>query len=82
MNSPENHNIIVRHYLPDNTPAHIMRGRNSEAVLLGLLREDLISQMSHAGYLGAELIKAETALRLGLHYEQDQPLRPGAEPSH
>jgi tetrahydromethanopterin S-methyltransferase subunit A len=73
--------IIVRHYLPDNTPAHIMRGRHSEAVLLGLLREDLISQMSHAGYLGAELIKAETALRLGLHYEQDQPLRPGAEPS-
>jgi len=52
-----------------------MRGRNAEAILLGLLREGLISQMSHAGYLGAELAKAETALRLSLDFEQDQPLR-------
>ena len=66
--------ITVRHYLPDNTPAHIMSGRNAEAILLGLLREGLISQMSHAGYLGGELAKAETAIRLGLNYEQDQPL--------
>jgi tetrahydromethanopterin S-methyltransferase subunit A len=67
--------IVVRHYLPDNTPAHEMRGRRAESVLLGLLREELISQMSHAGYLGIELAKAETALRLDLPYEQDQPIR-------
>ena len=67
--------IIVRHYLKDNTPAHSMSGRNAEAIMLGLLREGLISQMSHAGYLGSELAKAETALRLNLNYEQDQPLR-------
>lgn len=67
--------IVVRHYTPDNAPAHEMRGRSAEAILLGLLREDLISQMSHAGYIGHELAKAETALRLGLHYEQDQPVR-------
>jgi len=71
--------IVVRHYQPDNTPAHLMRGRSAEAILLGLLREGLISQMSHAGYLGAELAKAETALRLGLDYEQDQPLRQMAQ---
>jgi tetrahydromethanopterin S-methyltransferase subunit A len=68
--------IILRHHLPDNTPAHEMRGRAGESMLLGLLREDLISQLSHAGYLGGELAKAETALRLHLRYEQDQPLRP------
>jgi hypothetical protein len=28
-----------------------------------------------AAYLGGELAKAEAALRLGLRYEQDQPLR-------
>ena len=67
--------INVLHYLPDNTPAHRMTGRSAEAILLGLLREELLSQMSHAGYLGAELAKCETAIRLGLHYEQDQPLR-------
>jgi len=67
--------IVLRHYLPDNVPAHEMRGHAAEAMLLGLLREDLVSQLSHAGYLGGELAKAEAALRLGLQYEQDQPLR-------
>jgi len=68
--------IILRHYLPDNTPAHEMRGRSAEPMLLGVVREGLISQLSHAGYLGAELAKAEQSLRLRLRYEQDQPLRP------
>jgi tetrahydromethanopterin S-methyltransferase subunit A len=74
--------IIVHHYLPDHTPAHVMRGRTAESVLLGLLREDLLSQLSHAGYLGAELAKAESALHLGItvHYEQDRPLRRDAMP--
>jgi len=68
--------IVLRHYLPDNSPAHEMRGRSAEPMLLGLLREELVSQLSHAGYLGGELAKAEAALRLHLRYEQDQPLRP------
>jgi len=67
--------IFVHHYWSDHSPAHLVRGRNAEAILLALLREELISQRSHAGYLGAELAKAETAMRLDLHYEQDQPLR-------
>ena len=68
--------IIVRRYLPDHTPAHEMR-EELPNLLLGLLREELISQMSHAGYLGAELAKAETALHLGItvQYEQDRPLK-------
>jgi tetrahydromethanopterin S-methyltransferase subunit A len=67
--------IVLRHYLPDNAPAHEMRGRSAETMLLGLLRKDLISQLSHAGYLGAELAKAEAALSLELYYDQDRPLR-------
>lgn len=70
--------IVVRHYLPEHTPAHEMRGRNGSSILLGLIRERLISQLSHAGYLGSELAKAEAALRLGLRYAQDRPLRSDA----
>jgi hypothetical protein len=44
-------------------------------MLLGLLREGLITQLSHAGYLGEELAKAEAALRFDLRYDQDRPLR-------
>ena len=74
--------IVLRHYLPDHTPAHEMRGRGAESMLLGLIREGLVSQLSHAGYLGGELAKAEAALRLGtrVRYEQDRPLRSDTPP--
>jgi hypothetical protein len=66
--------IVLQHYLPDHTPAHEMRGRVAESISLGLLREELISQLSHASYIGAELAKAEAALHLDLRYRQDRPL--------
>jgi tetrahydromethanopterin S-methyltransferase subunit A len=71
----EQEEIITRHYLPDHTPAHEMRGRAAGSMLLGLLREGLVMQLSHAGYLGEELAKAEAALRFDLRYDQDRPLR-------
>lgn len=67
--------IVAEHYRADHAPAHRMRGTSAQAMLAGLLREGLVSQPGHAGYLGAELAKAETAMRLGLRYEQDKPLR-------
>ena len=45
-------------------------------MLLGLLRDGLVTQLSHAGYLGEELAKAQTALQFGLRYDQDRLLRP------
>ncbi len=68
--------IILRHYLPDHTPAHEMHGRGATSMLLGLIRDGLVTQLSHAGYLGEELAKAQTALQFGLRYDQDRPLRP------
>lgn len=44
-------------------------------MLLGLIGAGIVNELSHVGYLGMELAKAETALRLGLGYEQDKPLR-------
>jgi tetrahydromethanopterin S-methyltransferase subunit A len=70
----EGEQIVLQHYLPDHTPAHEMRGRLAESMFLGLVRGELVSQLSHAGYLGGELAKAEAALHLGLRYRQDRPL--------
>jgi acyl carrier protein len=67
--------VVVEHYHPDLRPAHRLRGRRAESLLLGILGAGLVRSVGHAGYLGAELAKAETALRLGLTYEQDRPLR-------
>ncbi|PSJ25665.1 hypothetical protein B7P34_26930 [Streptosporangium nondiastaticum] len=72
--------IRLRHYDSDVTPRHEMQGTRGETMLLGLLEAGVIEDPAHAGYLGGELAKAETALRLGLHYEQDLPLRPPGRP--
>jgi tetrahydromethanopterin S-methyltransferase subunit A len=77
---PEQKEILLRHYLPDHTPVHEMRGRGATSMLLGLLRDGLVTQLSHAGYLGEELAKAQTALQFGLRYDQDRPLRPRESP--
>ncbi len=78
---PEQKEILLRHYLPDHTPAHEMRGRGASSMLLGFLRDGLVTQLSHAGYLGEELAKAQTALQFGLRYDQDRPLRPRESPA-
>ena len=67
--------ITVKHYYKDNQPGYIIKGHSSESILLAILEKNLVSQMSHAGYLGAELIKAEMALKLNLKYTQDQSLK-------
>ncbi|KXX65670.1 DUF4346 domain-containing protein [Marichromatium gracile] len=66
--------ILCRHHWPDHAPGHEIRSHSAERVLLGLLRAELVTQLDHAAYLGAELTKAETALRLGLDYHQDRRL--------
>jgi tetrahydromethanopterin S-methyltransferase subunit A len=76
------HQIVVEHYWPDYRPGHQMRGVRAESMLLGLVNADLATCLSHVGYLGMELAKAETALRLGLDYEQDLPLRENRSDHH
>ena len=78
---PEEKEILLKHYLPDHTPAHEMHGRGATPMLLGLLRDGLVTQLSHSGYLGEELAKAQTALQFGLRYDQDRPLRPRESPA-
>src|SRR5438270_4846166 len=78
---PDQKEIILRHYLPDHTPSHEMRGRGATSMLLGLLRDGLVTQLSHAGYLGEELAKAQTAVQFGLRYDQDRSLRPRETPA-
>jgi hypothetical protein len=67
--------IVVEHYLPDLSPGHRICGVRAESLLLGLLAAGVVRDLRHAGYLGIELGKAESALRLGCGYRQDMPLR-------
>ncbi len=67
--------IVLQHYRSDLRTGHELRSHSAEALLHGAIRHGLLNELSHAGYLGTELGKAETALRLGLSYVQDRPLR-------
>ncbi len=49
-------------------------GKNAEELYNTILREELVSSLQHAAYLGLELQKAEIALKLNLKYVQDSPL--------
>ena len=52
-------------------PSKTIVGIDSAFMLETILNENLISELSHAGYLGRELQKAELAVLLGRSYSQD-----------
>ncbi len=52
----------------------LIKGKSEETIRRIILKEKLVSSMSHAFYLGKELGKAEEALRIGKNYEQEKPL--------
>jgi len=67
-------NEIIAIFYKDNKPAIEIKGKQSKEVYNTLIREDLVSSLQHAAYLGKELGKAEMALRHKLSYVQDTKL--------
>ena len=52
----------------------LIRGKSAKAIQDKIIELELISQLSHAMYLGRELAKAEIALQLSKNYIQEKPL--------
>ncbi len=71
--------IIVDYYTSDMRKAETFRFKLNEkgntyiSIYKKIVSLGLVSQISHAADLGAELAKAELALRYGLKYSQDDP---------
>ena len=53
-----------------------VEGTSAKDICDTIIRLGLVSEMSHASYLGVELEKAEVALRTGRSYVQDETLFP------
>src|SRR5438067_12881080 len=66
--------ITLDHYSSERRYIGRITGTSAEAICHTLAREGLVSELSHAAYLGREVAKAEEALRWGLQFEQDRPL--------
>lgn len=55
-------------------PKIVIKGNNAEDICYEIIERGLVSQMTHAAYLGRELQKAEIALRTGKGYLQEKEL--------
>lgn len=63
--------IHLEHYGYDNRLLHALEGASPRAIYLKIIEQGWVTEMSHASYLGKELVKAEISLRDGIPYLQD-----------
>lgn len=66
--------IVVEHYSPEEKFLKVYKCKKAFPLYSEIAADNAISDIYHALYLGAELEKAETALKLGVKYEQDKEL--------
>lgn len=66
--------IVATHYTTEGEKTKSIRGNDPKKILDEIIRERLVTQLSHAAYLGRELEKAHIALRTGKKYVQDEEL--------
>ncbi len=70
----ENQKIIVNHFDQNGKLLDQFEGITAKEIYKKIDSEDRISMLYHALDIGAELYKAEQALKQGRKYEQDKPL--------
>ncbi len=63
--------IQVEHYAYDNRLLHTLESASPRALYLKIIEEGWVTEMSHAAYLGKELVKAEISLKTGAVFVQD-----------
>ena len=63
--------IHVEHYGYDNRLLRTLEGSSPRAIYLKIIEEGWVTEMSHAAYLGKELVKADFSLKNGVSYIQD-----------
>lgn len=76
---PELGLIKVRCYTPKHELLYVVQGRNAEEIYNTMVRLKVVTTLPHAAYLGAELQKAEIAMRFNLDYVQDDLLQPAKD---
>lgn len=65
---------IVAIHQHNQKPSTIIKGEKAEEICSTIIKMKLVSTLNHASYLGRELEKAETALKIGKTYLQDEEI--------
>ena len=71
---PHRDRLFLEHYSNGAELLHVISGRTADNVCKEAVSVGALSDLSHATYIGREMLKAELALQHGLEYEQDRAL--------
>lgn len=63
--------INVEYYAYDNSLLQVIEGTTASAIYKTIINNGWVTELSHAAYLGKELVKAELSLQHGFKYVQD-----------
>jgi tetrahydromethanopterin S-methyltransferase subunit A len=64
-------NILVEHYSYENKLLRKIEGRSSRDIYFTIINNNWVTELSHAAYLGKELVRAEISIKKRLKFIQD-----------
>ena len=67
---PVDGEIVVTHTRPDGTPVKTYKGADTETLQHELARDNVLSDINHAIYIGRELERAKRAMENGTEFVQ------------
>lgn len=68
---PDKGVINVEHYAYDNSLLQVIEGTTARAIYNTIINNGWVTELSHAAYLGKELVKGELSLQHSFKYVQD-----------
>lgn len=63
--------ITVEHYSYENRLLRVIEGKSARSIYWTIIENGWVTQLSHAAYLGKELVRAELSMEYGFKYVQD-----------
>ncbi len=63
--------LTVEHYSYDNKLLRTIEGKNSREIYFTIINNKWVTELSHAAYLGKELVKAELSIKKSFKFVQD-----------
>ncbi len=69
--SKKDSSILVEHYSYDNKLLRKIEGKNSRDLYFTIINNKWVTELSHAAYLGKELLRAELSIKKGFKFVQD-----------
>ncbi len=69
--SKKDSSILVEHYSYDNRLLRKIEGKNSRDIYFLIIKNKWVTELSHAAYIGKELLRAELSMKKGFKFVQD-----------